>query len=505
MSIVDSSGAGEVLVEPSGVLQPTDAQTLPVPHVDRQHDAFDEHLRQQHVHFGHDVGDHLHVLLVGKDDQGVGAFVRDDAGIGEQLDLAGAGGPVEDLLQLLLECGTARCRSELRAQRLVGLCGLRLGIRAGAGAQATAVRGPAAGAEAAAGDRDLARTPLLCRRGARAWDGCSAAAACPGDQRVHGVEQIGDLAVFDGDNLQFVIGLRHHVHLLDQFEHAPDVGHVVAQNQELVGIDGDNASRVFGERSQELGHFRRFGGLQLHQLRGPFFCVREFFFGADAGAFLRRLGRRDGFHEFFPLRDHGDAVQRQRAVQRVDGFLPRQRRVIDEGDAPGQTGGTQDVAPGQLGIFLEDLIHRRVEEFERNIGGFGLIRTVRIGGRRRRSRQGRGIIGRRGSDLRGDVWGRLHVRRRGVRGIGGGAGQRKGRHRDQVGVCSRGPILEILHRLPPRVREIGCRGRHVGGGGVGAAGCIVRGGLGGRRNLGQRLSHQEGKEDENRDCLHDCG
>lgn len=69
-------------------------------------DRLDEDLGVQLVHLGHDVGDHLHVLTVGEDDERIRAFVGHNAGILEQLDLLlAAGGAVDDLLQTLAEGG----------------------------------------------------------------------------------------------------------------------------------------------------------------------------------------------------------------------------------------------------------------------------------------------------------------------------------------------------------------------------------------------------------------
>ena len=82
----DASPAGEVLIELFRVLQPTDPKRLVVGQADCHHDAFDQDLGQEHVHLGNNVGDHLHVLFVGEDNQRVGALIRNNARISQQLD-----------------------------------------------------------------------------------------------------------------------------------------------------------------------------------------------------------------------------------------------------------------------------------------------------------------------------------------------------------------------------------------------------------------------------------
>ena len=60
-------------------------------------DGLDEHLRQQAVDVADDLVDFHHILLVGEDDERIGAVVGDDSGILQNLDVA-AGGTVHDAL-----------------------------------------------------------------------------------------------------------------------------------------------------------------------------------------------------------------------------------------------------------------------------------------------------------------------------------------------------------------------------------------------------------------------
>ena len=263
LAVVDSACAGKVLVEPSRILQPTDAQGLLVVQGDRQHDAFDQDLGQQHVHLGDDIGDHFHVLLVRKDDQRIGAFIGNNPCIGQQLDLGSAGGAVDDLLQPLLERGAAGCGPGLRAdglQRLIGLLsepgpGAITAISAEAAAAAAVSAAPVSAARAGCGG-NLSRTALLSRSRARSGhriaSGTSSSARS-GNQRVHRVEQIRDLPIFNGNDLELVIGLGRHIHLFDQLEHPFDVRRVIADYKNLVGINGDNSGGILGEGREELG------------------------------------------------------------------------------------------------------------------------------------------------------------------------------------------------------------------------------------------------------------
>ena len=150
------------------VLQPTDAEFHGIGEIDPHDDSFDQDLGQQHIHFGNDVGDHLHILFVGEDDQGVGTFIGNDARIGQQLKFGSTGGPVDDLLQTLLKRRSARSGSRLGAAKLLEwLTGLRLAqsSRAGTGAVSAVAAAHAGGG---ARPRKLAGLPLRGSSRARA-------------------------------------------------------------------------------------------------------------------------------------------------------------------------------------------------------------------------------------------------------------------------------------------------------------------------------------------------
>ena len=89
----------------------------------------------------------------------------------------------------------------------------------------------------------------------------------------------------------------------------------------------------------------------------------------DVRAFGQRHRIEDGFHKFFSLRNHGNAVQCQRAIQRLDCLGAGQRGVIDDRNRGLQTGRTQDSAAGQIGILFKNLVDRRVKELEENVPG----------------------------------------------------------------------------------------------------------------------------------------
>ena len=272
----------------------------------------------------------------------------------------------------------ARTASRLPGDGLERLIGLLI-IRVHAAIVRTAAAVTAGASHRPAHGGNLSRTAL---RG-----GCSRGRTSGGarDQGTHGLEQIRDRAVLDGDHFQFVIRLRRHVHLLDQIEHALDVGGVIANHEYLVGVYGDNAGRVLGERGEELRHFGWFGGLQLHDVRSPLFSIRilaVFEFG-NGRPVLRRLGRGNGFHKSFPLVDHGDIVQGQRAVERLHRLGASQGRRRDDGDGyVRQRSGPQHGSSCDFGIFLKDLIDGRIIEFEGVFRAFRLPRTGQVGDRR---------------------------------------------------------------------------------------------------------------------------
>src|SRR5439155_8091066 len=168
-------------------------------------------------------------------------------------------------------------------------------------------------------------------------------------------------------------------------------------------------------------------------------------------------------------------------------------------DRSRQAGGPQNGAAGQLGIFLEDLVHRRIEEFQEMFGALGLPFRSGIGGRRRWRWGRRGIAWRRGGGQAGDISVWIDVGGR----ICGRTGQGQRGNRDQVRVQAHGPVRDS--KQPPALRlgntgqsreEMGggSGGRRIGdaGGRVGGSGGLIRGCLGRRRwNLRRHLRREE--------------
>src|SRR5439155_13755998 len=171
-----------------------------------------------------------------------------------------------------------------------------------------------------------------------------------------------------------------------------------------------------------------------------------------------------------------DVVQGKRAIERLNGFVARQRRIIDDRDISLQTGRPQNCAPGKLGVFFKDLVNRGIEELEEMFTPFGLARA---GGIRRRRRRVACRAGRRGGYLPGDIGVRSGVGSR----VGGGRRRRKRGKRERVGVRSKGSGRLAGHHPRSCIRG---RNGDVGGGrisglngGVGEArGRCVGGGAG---------------------------
>src|SRR5208337_4513116 len=80
-----------------------DAQVAGVLQINFHDDGVNQDLGQHDIQFANNDFNHLHVLVVGENEQGIGAFVGDDFGLAEQLKLSGAGGVLDNTLQILLK------------------------------------------------------------------------------------------------------------------------------------------------------------------------------------------------------------------------------------------------------------------------------------------------------------------------------------------------------------------------------------------------------------------
>ncbi len=198
---VEKAGRGGVklLTPPMPLKLPTfccgwhvaDARCSRACQVDFHDDGVDQHLGQDDVQLGDDVLDHLHVLVIGEDEQGIGAFVGDDLGLAEELELAGAGGVLHDAVEVVVGRNCARWwRPNSWALVLPG--GLS-GIAAVPPQLADA-------AGAANARRPVAGAPPLAETGAGTALADGGAAAGP--ERAQSRGDVAGQGVFDGDDLR---------------------------------------------------------------------------------------------------------------------------------------------------------------------------------------------------------------------------------------------------------------------------------------------------------------
>ncbi len=118
--VIDGADACEITADSVGLLfKIADAQVAAVVQRHRDDGRFDEDLRQDHVQLGDDLLDRLHVLLRGVDQQRIGALVRDDLGLTQDLNFARAAGAgaLDDVLEALRERVAAAQESACRLRR----------------------------------------------------------------------------------------------------------------------------------------------------------------------------------------------------------------------------------------------------------------------------------------------------------------------------------------------------------------------------------------------------
>lgn len=152
---------------------------------------------------------------------------------------------------------------------------------------------------------------------------------------------------------------RHPVQFFEELQFLPDVGGVVAEDEEVTAVDANDAVRQLGQR---LEHGDEFGGTRIFQLHGAGHggtgIGKQLPGKVDLGrAFAGGAVGGDGFDGGVAGENHGDAILREDGVEHLQDLNAVHGGLGAAMDFDIRQFRGNDRAAGNVPVYFQNLFH----------------------------------------------------------------------------------------------------------------------------------------------------